>query len=213
MGVTTDEVGGIYHQWEWPRGQAGVEQLDAYLEHYKAVRFVVVDSLAKFRAPSERGMPQFESDYAAVSGLHQVAKRHAGVAILLIAHTRKTMSDDPLDDVSGTLGLNAAVDTIIVLRRHAEGATLHIGGRYWDNDTSEYGLTRGDGRWHLQGAFGGLAGTQIDTVRILRNQGGCTATELASILSIAKQSAGERLKALVALGKVTREGNVYRASL
>jgi hypothetical protein len=44
-------------------------------------------------------------------------------------HTRKMDADDAFDTVSGSHGLTGAADTILVLKRHVGGVTLHATGR------------------------------------------------------------------------------------
>jgi hypothetical protein len=53
------------------------------------------------------------------------------VAILIIAHCRKLDAEDPVDSVSGTLGLTGACDGVLVLRRERgqHNAALFITGR------------------------------------------------------------------------------------
>lgn len=76
-------------------------------------------------------------------------------AILLIHHTRKMASEDPIDMISGTLGLAGGVDGFMVLTREplADAATLYVSGRdieeagkhavAWDRDRARWRLTGG----------------------------------------------------------------------
>jgi hypothetical protein len=55
--------------------------------------------------------------------------------VLVVHHTRKMDSEDPLDLVSGSLGLTGAADGVLVLKR-ARGqadATLHATGRDFED--------------------------------------------------------------------------------
>src|SRR5262249_41253029 len=52
-----------------------------------------------------------------------------GIAIVIIHHLRKAESDDVFDTISGTLGLTGAVDTIMVMKREANGVILAAKGR------------------------------------------------------------------------------------
>jgi hypothetical protein len=70
------------------------------------------------------------------------------VAVLGLAHTRKLPAEDPLEEISGTLGLAGAADAALVLRRERgrHDATLHCTGR--DLEEQELAL-RWDSRYCL----------------------------------------------------------------
>jgi hypothetical protein len=73
-------------------------------------------------------------------------------------HTRKQPGDDPIDEISGTLGLVGAIDGYMVLRRQAmsDEATLYVCGRdvdepaehciAWDRPRARWRITGGDPR-------------------------------------------------------------------
>ena len=44
-------------------------------------------------------------------------------------HTRKMDADDPVDTISGSLGLAGAADTCLILARSSKGTTLYVRGR------------------------------------------------------------------------------------
>src|SRR5262249_36579930 len=74
------------------------------------------------------------------------------VAIVLSHHLRKASSeDDAFDDVSGTLGLTGAADTIIVMKRHAGMVKVFVRGR--DIEEAEFAaeFNRETCRWRLVG--------------------------------------------------------------
>lgn len=204
-------LAGIRLFYEWPRGSEGVELLDRYLEANPEVAYVCIDSLTKFRTVPDARTPAFVADYEAMSQLHELTKRRPGLVLDVIHHTRKAKSDDPIDDISGTYGLTAAVDSYFVMRHHADGAVIHAGGRLWDRDTSEYKLRRGNQRWELMGEHLGLTGAQEATLEILKGAlDGLSGITLGRELGIEKQSAWERLDSLVHKGlAIKRNGKVY----
>ena len=87
----------------------------------------MIDVLAKFRALSN-GKGIYQQDYALVSRLQELAVRRS-ITILVVHHTRKGTSDDPVEEISGTLGLGGGVDAFLVLKRTGSGATLTGRGR------------------------------------------------------------------------------------
>ena len=60
------------------------------------------------------GKPIRQRDYDAVKDLRTLAAEHH-VAIVLVHHLRKAEADDPFDTVNATLGLTAAVDSVLIM--------------------------------------------------------------------------------------------------
>lgn len=203
----------IQLHFEWPRGADGVDLLDRYLTQHDDIRIVAIDSLTKFRSIPDARAQQFSSDYEAMSQLHEMSKRHPGVDIDVVHHTRKAKSDDPGDDISGTYGLTAAVDSYIVLRHHADGAIMHVAGRLWDREENQYTLKRGlNHSWELVGVHMDITEKQRETFDLLkmRGQEGLSGKELAEKLDIAVPSAWQRLDELLEKGLVSKKyGRCY----
>ena len=108
----------IIHAWRRV-DQGGIDDLEAWLEEHPQARLIVIDTFSAIRPlKSDYG---FTEDYWALSGLQQLAGRH-GIAILVVHHLRKAGADDFGDEISGTLGLTAAVDAYLVLEAAATTA-------------------------------------------------------------------------------------------
>jgi len=126
---------------EWPRfDEGGIEQLEAALADNPAIGFVLIDTIAAVRPRRKRGADLVEEDYAVGKPLKALAEKH-GVAILASVHTRKAGAEDFIDTISGTGGMSAGVDNILVMQRIRGQAavTLHATGR--DIREEEYALT------------------------------------------------------------------------
>ena len=78
-------------------------------------------------------------------------RRHHGIAVVVVHHTRKAASEDFLDAVSGTQGLAGAADAVIVLRRTrgSADAELHITGRDVIEATYAMRFDSESGNWEL----------------------------------------------------------------
>ncbi len=116
----------------WRRlDQGGLDDLRAWCESVDAPRLIIVDTLAKVRSPRGRGEDVYASDYAALSAFQGLTMRLPGLAVLLVHHTRKAVSDDWVETVSGSHGVTGSVDTVLVLRRmRGQGdAELLVTGR------------------------------------------------------------------------------------
>jgi len=74
----------------------------------KGARLVIVDTLARIRTRNTgRNIGLYDDDYHAVALLKRLAD-NAGASLLVIHHLRKMSSDDPLEALSGTMGLSGA---------------------------------------------------------------------------------------------------------
>ncbi|MCB1810079.1 MAG: AAA family ATPase [Candidatus Competibacteraceae bacterium] len=129
-----------------------IDVLEEWVDSVTDPRLIVIDTLAKIRPGSDVRVPQYERDYAIGGALMRLSER--GVSVLVVHHTRKMVSDDPLELVSGTLGLSGGVDGIIVLQR-ARGAgdgQLYVTGRDVE-DEGHYALNfdKQRGAWWMLG--------------------------------------------------------------
>jgi hypothetical protein len=131
-----DVPDGLMFFTKWARSdEGGFEDLDEWLTDNPKIKLVVIDTLQKWRKPATGRDNIFNADYEALQNLTGLADKH-GVAILVIHHTRKGSSEDPLDEISGSMGLSAAADNALVLRRERgqADAVLHRLGRDFDDD-------------------------------------------------------------------------------
>lgn len=128
-----------------------METIDAWLELYPDTALVVVDTLGKVMPQALIGESAYQRDYRVGSHLKRRADDHPGLAVVVLHHDRKAISDDFVDAVSGTHGLAGAADTIVVLarRRQAADGLLKVTGR--DVLESEYAVELDDCKWTLSG--------------------------------------------------------------
>jgi RecA-family ATPase len=199
-------------RYEWPRGAQGVIQLQDYLLQNPEVRYVGIDSLSRFRDVPDRSMSAMVSDYEALNLLHEALKTLPGVCIDVLHHTRKMTSEDPVDLISGTFGITAAIDSYWVMQHYQGGAKLHVGGRLWDRDESDYVLSKGEQRWTLTGEGVPLPPAQAKALEIVRRDSGTTPSKLGDELGISRASAMERLQALADKGFVRNMHGMYIAN-
>ena len=135
----------------WRRlDDGGVDDIAAWADSVSSPRLVVLDTLAGARPQRNAGEQLYDSDYKALVGLQKLAgEKHFGS--LVLHHTRKMEADDPLDTVSGTLGLTGCADTVMVINRTTAGTTLYVRGR--DIEEGEYAIVfdKSTCRWQLMG--------------------------------------------------------------
>jgi len=136
--------------FEWPYlSKGGIKKLEQWLDTYPATRLIIIDTFGRVRLPNAGG-PSYQDDTASMVPLHRLTiDRH--VTILVIHHTRKMPADDPLDEISGTLGLPGIVDTPLVLRKNMNGTSLCVIGR--DIEPVDYAMkfNKDTRRWEIEG--------------------------------------------------------------
>jgi hypothetical protein len=110
--------------------KGGLILISAWLDAHPDALLVIIDTLAKVKPIGKRGGNIYAEDSDAGARLQALAFKHH-VAVLVLTHTRKASAEDFLEEVSGTLGLTGAADSVLVLKRdrHAEEGTLSITGR------------------------------------------------------------------------------------
>lgn len=137
-----------------PLPSGGLALIEKWLERESEPRLISIDVFERVRGPMLPGQSAYTADYAAVRQIKQLADAYS-VAVVLVHHLRKQGNggNDYLSEISGTLGLPGACDTIAILRRsrgEADGL-LQITGR--DVEEEEYAL-RFDpklGAWQMLG--------------------------------------------------------------
>jgi hypothetical protein len=149
IGASADSFFDLFTQWR--NGVEGIADLDAYLEEHSDIKLVLIDTLARFRG-SPSGDDRYAADYAAASSIKTVADRH-DCAIVVIHHVRKMASEDIMDTVSGTNGLNGAADSTWVLTRTRgeADASLFITGRDVEEQTLALRFDSNCGSWAVLG--------------------------------------------------------------
>jgi AAA domain len=115
---------------KWRRfDQGGLDDIRAWCRSVTRPTLVMIDTLKRVRPPRKPNQSDYDADYEASEGLQALAHEFPGLAFIVAHHDRKMNAEDVFDTVSGTLGLTGGVDTIAILKRHAQGVTLHIEGR------------------------------------------------------------------------------------
>jgi hypothetical protein len=133
-----------------PLPLGGDADISVWLKHHHGAQLVIIDVLARVRGPSSRDIPPYEADYHALARAKAIADEH-GVPFVVVHHTRKAAGEDFIDTISGTHGLAAAADSILVLKRirGKADAILHVTGR--DVEEASYALrfAADIGAWQL----------------------------------------------------------------
>jgi hypothetical protein len=195
---------------KWRRlDQGGVDDIAEWADSVPAPRLVILDTLAGVKPiKTQQG---YELDYAALEGLHRLANER-GFGILILHHTRKMEAEDPLDTVSGTLGLAGCADTILVIARNSQGTTLYLRGRDIEEAEHAVSFSKETCRWTILGNADEVRRSHqraeiLTALRTTHEQGGgaMSPEEIASATGM-KRGNVDRL-----LGKMMTDGEVKRA--
>ena len=144
----------------WERiGLGGTSFIDDWLARHEDAALVVVDTLAKIKPDLKANKDRYAQEYAAMSELKALSDRY-GISILVITHTRKQAGEDPMDAISGSLGLSGGVDNTWVMKkaRGEKQAALFVIGRDIVDEVN-YGL-----QWDADGCVWSIEGTATEVL-------------------------------------------------
>lgn len=130
--------------------EGGMEYLFWWLANHHDARLVIIDTLQKFRKQLSGKGDRYAEDYDVISEIKALSDRF-GVPVLIIHHTKKALSDDWVNEISGTTGIAGAADTIFSLKRARtdNGGILHRTGR--DVEEKDFAMRLDGYGWVLQG--------------------------------------------------------------
>jgi len=135
---------------QWERlDKKGAQHIEEWLSENDDAVLVILDTLASVKPI--RTQQGYLDDYTALEPLHKIIKATT-VGCLVLHHQRKSEADDPLDTVSGTLGLTGAADNVIVLMSSStKGTNLYIRGREMAQNDYAIRFDRTSCRWSIIG--------------------------------------------------------------
>lgn len=128
-----------------------IEQIDDFLRQYPDTVLVAVDTFQHIRDNEiKRGVSIYAHEYEELMALQRYALKNR-IVILLVHHSNKAKNSDPYEAASGTMGITAALDTYLFIRklkRSDTKAMLHISGR--DVGEKEFVIEKDDsGLWRM----------------------------------------------------------------
>ena len=154
MQHTLSNADNIYFYCQFPRiDEDGLYLLKHEIENTPNIKLIVIDTLKKFKsARIINGKQLYDIDYESIAHIKQMADVF-NIPILVIHHLRKNISDDTMDNLSGSLGLTGAADTIIVLEKHQyeKQAILHLVGREVEEQQLDIKFDKSLLEWQLIG--------------------------------------------------------------
>lgn len=102
----------------FPRGQAGVDALEKFLDMYPNTKLIIIDTYAHFREQSNN-RDVYQRDYDQMMPITKMASKRE-VSVIVVHHEKKGLasqeSGDFMEDVSGTSGITGAVDGVMSIK-------------------------------------------------------------------------------------------------
>lgn len=144
---------GLTFYYDWPRlDDGGIEQLSEWMRKHPATRLIVVDTMTRIKIhATSKNMPLYDQDYTGMEPLQKWAISH-GIAVVAIVHLRKMGAEDVMDEISGSTGLTAIADNVVVMRVSSNTTVLHRKGRDYDDESPLALASDGETlRWTMQG--------------------------------------------------------------
>lgn len=109
--------------------------INRWAERSANPKLVVIDTWVHVR-PKQSGKDAYKQDYEALSNLRKIALEH-NLATLVVMHLRKQEAVDAFDEISGSVGISAAADMMLVLRKTRAGQSVELLGR--GRDIEDFG--------------------------------------------------------------------------
>lgn len=105
------------------------EQIRYYLDQDPTIGLVVVDVFQRVRTDEKNKETGYQHAYRDIIPINDLAKeRH--LSIVLVMHDRKTVDqNDPFSNILGSVGLQAAVDQMIVMYKAKPDSPIHISAK------------------------------------------------------------------------------------
>lgn len=197
----------LHFATEWDRLDAkGLAAFEAWGDTHADARLLIIDTLATVRPHGSSKDSQYQSDYAALRGLHGLANA-TGIGIVVVHHVRKADADDPFDTVSGSTGLTGAADATLVLTKTSEGTVLYGRGRDLAEFECAMSFDPGSCRWSDLGRPCDVFGSETrQAIRAALKAGKITPKEIAEHGGLDYDLCAKTLQRMADGGEVEKGG-------
>jgi AAA domain len=192
--------------------KGGVEDLREWCKSVSKPTLIMIDTLKKVRAPKRPGQTDYAADYEACEGLIKLAHEFPGLGIIVSSHDRKLDADDVFDTVSGTLGLTGGVDAIAILKRNAQGVTLHVQGRdLLDTVEKAVRFDRETCRWTILGEAAEVTRSETrQAILAAVSARRMRPKEIAEITKIDGNTVRQQIFKMMGSGELEKVGDFYQ---
>ena len=130
-------------------GEGLEAEIDMHMDRYTDTKLIIIDVFQLVRPSVTNFGYSYSQDYLDMSALKSVADYYS-IAIIVVHHMKKMREDDPMNNLTGTVGITGAADNTWVLsrKRTQKEATLDIEGR--DVESTRIKLRFEGQKWHVE---------------------------------------------------------------
>ena len=126
----------------------GLKMLDQHLDENNS-EMLIVDTWMHVSPDVDVKGTAYDIDYNALIPIQKFAHRR-NMAVVLVTHTRKAVDiDNVFNQIQGSVGMQAACDTLMMLSHDSGAKTLHLSGRRIESN--QFAFTIDEGIWKLEG--------------------------------------------------------------
>ena len=137
-----------------PLAEGFLFQLDALIKKHPETKLVVIDTLSYVQHRQSKGESAYQCDSRTGRDIKEYADEN-GIAIVVVTHTTKMIhAEDELSNVSGTNGVTAPADAIVVLKKEKRtdtNAKMFIVGRKVRMSTHDINFNAATCLWEYNG--------------------------------------------------------------
>ena len=101
--------------------------MESTIKQHKA-ELVIIDTMHHVLPQNNNGTA-YQQDYSSLLPIQQMVHR-LGISMVMVTHTRKMIDvENPFNMIQGSVGVQAACDTMMMLTNNNGDKVLHINGR------------------------------------------------------------------------------------
>ena len=136
---------------KFPRlNQGGLKAIETIIKERPDVGVIIIDTMVSFIDKPYSNSPNYSIDYDALKPLQKLAINNH-VAIVLVHHALKSSALDPFDEIQGSMGTQAGVDGMLVMRNFKGAVQLCLRNREIPEETFIIQFDDNKCRWFLEG--------------------------------------------------------------
>lgn len=185
-------------------------------------RLIIIDTLGKVKPPHKRGSDLYAEDVKFMTAYQDFAL-NAGLALVFVHHENKAERIDDLDSVGGTTGIAGTADVTLLLKRPGRSNVGTLLGRGRSIPDTDIPVLFRDGVWvkdpskqqgQQEESKTSLTPDQEAIVRYLGEKLlGATGLDISNGVHKDLSNTLKRLKRLIELGIVMKDGELYHLRL
>lgn len=183
----------------------GLKILDQHLDE-TASELLIVDTWMHVSPNVDVKGTAYDIDYNALIPIQKFAHRR-NMAVVLVTHTRKAADiDNVFNQIQGSVGMQAACDTLMMLSHDSGSKTLHLSGRRIENN--QFAFTINDGIWKLEGDAEAYHGSELrrEIFAVLKDAGenGLSIDDIEDLTNKSRNSIKSALRRMVKAGEINQ---------